>query len=154
MRQEVHIVQIINFSTFELLYKGIKWFVLLSAPILWIGLISMAKKGRKILYWWYLSVSREAFKTSKQTLCCCMENKSMCSCCEFWAVLENHKHKYWQEKAKMNQVEKILCNKHMHPNIYDLSEFKPMPDGKYMLISTPKCTNWTGQPWSQSYHYQ
>ena len=35
----------------------------------------------------------------------------------------------------MEGWDKILCDKHMHPDVYHLSEFIPMPNGEYMLIS-------------------
>ena len=56
MQQEVYIVKVINFDNLAMMYKFIEWFMLLSAPVLWIGLLIMAKKGREILYWWYPSV--------------------------------------------------------------------------------------------------
>ena len=63
MGQDVHIVQVINLSHLKMLYKIIEWYILISTPILWIGLMRMAKEKREILYWWYPSVSKEAFKT-------------------------------------------------------------------------------------------
>ena len=68
MRQEVCIVKVINFNNLAMMYKVIKWFMLMSAPVLWIRLLIMTKKGREILYWWYPSVSRAAYIINKRNL--------------------------------------------------------------------------------------
>ena len=49
MQQEVHIVKVINFNNLAIMYNTIEWFMLLSAPVLWIRLLIVAKKGREIL---------------------------------------------------------------------------------------------------------
>ena len=58
IRKDVHIIKVINFTNLSMMYKIIKWFMVLSAPILWFGLLIMSIKGKKILYWWYPSVKR------------------------------------------------------------------------------------------------
>ena len=103
----------------------------------WVDHYGWERKG--ILCWGFLCVNKEAFKTSKGTLCCCLENKNVCNCCKFQAVLENHKHRFQQEKAKMNHFKKILCDKHMPQELYDLSEFVLMPE-RCSACRSPKKT--------------
>ena len=54
IQQELNVVKVINFSNLAMVYKFLEWFMLLSAPVLRIGLFITAKKGREILYWWIL----------------------------------------------------------------------------------------------------
>ena len=50
MRQDMYIICVINISHLKMFYKIIEWFILILAPILWIGLMIMAKKAREILF--------------------------------------------------------------------------------------------------------
>ena len=134
MRQEEHIVKVINFNHLAMMYRVIKWFMLTSAPVLWIRLLIMAKKGREILYWWYPSVSIEVHIINKRNLWHPLEQENTCNLCECCAIIESYKQKCWEQTAEMSCFGKILQDKHVHPNLYDLSEFVPMQLYAYQVL--------------------
>ena len=65
-------------------------------------------------------------------------------------TIASYKQKLQEKSAEMEQWDKILCDKHMHPDVYNLSEFIPMPNGEYMLISTPKSKQQYQRPRNRS----
>ena len=88
MIQEVHVVKVISFNHLAMMYKIIEWFMLMLAPVLWIGLFIMAKKGREILYWWYPVVSREVHIINKRNFDIIWNNKTQEICVNVVLLLE------------------------------------------------------------------
>ena len=131
-----------NFCYLGIFYKAIQWIVLILAPTLWIGLISMAVKGRGILYWWYPNVSLlESYQTNNQNLPYYLEMKHQRECHSLKYALEAQNCKLQKDSTEMNRLEKVLQDKHVHSKLYNLSEFVLVPDVKYMLISTQDKTH-------------
>ena len=112
--------------------------MVISAPVLCIRLLIMLVKGREILYWWYPSGSKEAHLIEKREIQRQMKQEHLRNIWNLCTTITSYKQKLHEKSEEMECWNKILWDKHMHPDKYDLSEFIPMPKGEYMLISMPK----------------
>ena len=96
------------------------------------------QRKRDTIYWWYPSISKEAHIIEKQEIRRQLKQEHLRNIRNLCTTITNYKQKLCEKSEEMERWNKILQDKHMHPDKYNLGEFIPMPKGEYMLISTLK----------------